>query len=183
MHERFSVLLQSKNPGLCRREGVHPGDHTGTCLIVVSLVECLADQLIGNECRFPYDFYGKTPVLFNSLQSVWNAGLPLPDIPLHTDPVILCKTKICNPYLTAYSFLLRINALYRSFLYSKFITCMHVFTSCFSCKKSTKLLSFFVLIRHCFGQIAQAVTGIHAGISLNKHWLDETLSPSSFSPF
>ena len=140
MHQRFAILLQSKNPGLCRGERVHPGDYTGTCLIVVSLVECLAD--------------------LTHLQSVWNAGLPLPDIPLHTDPVILCKTKICNPYLTAYSFLLRINALYRSFLYSKFITCMHVFTSCFSCKKSTKLLSFFILIRHCFGQIAQAVTGI-----------------------
>ena len=94
------------------------------------------------------------------LRSAWNAGLPLPDIHLHTDPVILCKTKICNPYLTAYSFLLRINALYRSFLYSKFITCMHVFTSCFSCKKLTKLSFFSCFIRNLFGQTAQIIIAV-----------------------
>ena len=54
MAQRFSVFLQSQNPGFCRRESMHPGDHSGAVLIRVRLVKSLTDQLIGDQSGLPY---------------------------------------------------------------------------------------------------------------------------------
>ena len=56
VEQRFPEFLESQYPGFCRREGVHPGDHSRTGVVHVGFVERLPDQLIGDECRFPHKF-------------------------------------------------------------------------------------------------------------------------------
>ena len=56
MHQRFPVFLQSQNPGFCRGKRMHPGDHARAVLIVICLVEGLADQRICDQGRFPDNF-------------------------------------------------------------------------------------------------------------------------------
>ena len=53
MQQRFPVLLQPQDPGLCRGERVHPGDHARTFLIRIRLIKRSSDQFICDQCRFP----------------------------------------------------------------------------------------------------------------------------------
>ncbi len=38
MKQGFAVFLQSQNPGFCRREGMHPGNHSGAVLVCIGLI-------------------------------------------------------------------------------------------------------------------------------------------------
>ena len=57
--QRFSVLLQTKDPWFCRWECMHPRDDTGTVFIVICLVKCLTDQCVCDQSRFPDNFIWK----------------------------------------------------------------------------------------------------------------------------
>ena len=53
------VLLKAEDPGLCRGEGVHPGDHACAVLIGIGIVECLADQGVVDQGGLPDDLVGQ----------------------------------------------------------------------------------------------------------------------------
>ena len=127
------------------------------------------------------------------LLSAWNAGLPLPDIPLHTDPVILCKTKICNPYLTAYLFLL-IPFLTLIFLISlvyNLYACIYklFFIRIFNKNVANYRFLFLIFLAFCTNKISFYLILLYQ----NSLYLQEfpststgcmcTLSPSSFPSF
>ena len=59
MAQWFSVFLQSKDPGFCRRKCMHPSDHTCTFIVRISLIKSLTDQLICDQCWFPHQFKRK----------------------------------------------------------------------------------------------------------------------------
>ena len=69
MQQRFTVLLQSQDPGFGRGKCMAPGNHTGAVLIHIRLIERLTDQLVGDQRRFPYHFIGQ---IAGSIQSLHN---------------------------------------------------------------------------------------------------------------
>ena len=61
MQQWFPVFLQSQNPGFCRGERMHPGDHTRTFFICICIIKRFTDDFICDQGWFPYHFIWKNP--------------------------------------------------------------------------------------------------------------------------
>ena len=61
MQQRFPVFLQSQDPGFCRGEGMHPGDHAGTFFVCICLIKGFTDDFVCDQGWFPYHFVWQDP--------------------------------------------------------------------------------------------------------------------------
>ena len=67
MAQGLAVLLQAQDPGLGRRERMHPGDDAGALPVHVRLVEQSPNHLIGEQRRLPHHLIGKQTRLVDFL--------------------------------------------------------------------------------------------------------------------
>ena len=75
VHQRLPVLLQPQDPGLRRRERMHPCDDASALLVSVRLIKGLSDHRVCDQRRLPYDLIRQQTGLVE---------------PLHDDPGVLC---------------------------------------------------------------------------------------------
>ena len=59
MEKRLAELLHSMNPHLCRREGMHPCDHTDTFLVRLGSAHYVSNFLRRVCCAFIHELYRK----------------------------------------------------------------------------------------------------------------------------